>query len=268
MRRSFHEIRERILQTILRRSFRTPRAIDLREPADTLVVAGAAQPVVRSRRGEAREGAGVTPSIVDSPFDAIRPRKAWFFLPVLLAVGGAGAAVWIVLAAWSGPGPQSIIVPGSAELDLGVGAHRIYYEYQSEIDGRRVNTGRVLPPLDITLTSAATGREVLLEEPRVRHSYESDFAARRAGYSILAFAITAPGGYVLDVSGDGERVVLSVRRTGRILSIVSAVTLMVVAFALAIGLAIAIDVRRGRARRRRAAMLDGTAPHQDGTGAL
>jgi hypothetical protein len=208
----------------------------------------------------------MAPSIVSSPFAPVRPRAAWFILPVLLGVAGAAASVGIVLGAWSGPGPQAVIVPGSAQLELEAGLHRIYYEFESEIDGRRVRTSQTVPPLDVTLTSTATGAEVPLGEPRVRHSYETDFGSRRAGYSIFAFDITAPGSYVLAASGDGERVVLSVRRAGRIVAIFRAGSVAVVAFALAIGLAITIDVRRGRARRQMAASFHGAALDQDSSG--
>jgi hypothetical protein len=208
----------------------------------------------------------VASSVVGSPFATIRPRKVWFVLPTLLALAGAGTAVWIVLSAWSGPGAQWAVVPGSAELDLGVGHHRIYHEHESVIDGQRIRSPRSLPPLDITLTSAATEEEeeeeeVALDVPSARYSYESDFPTRRAGYSILSFDITTPGRYVLRATGSEQRVVLSIRPAGRIVAVIRAGAVAVVAFALAIGIAIAIDVRRGRARRALAEPYGDVAVH-------
>jgi hypothetical protein len=209
----------------------------------------------------------MAPPAVGSPFTPIRPRKAWFVLPALVALAGVAAAAWLILTAFSGPGVQRAVVPGTANLDLEAGHHRIYYEYQSQIDGRRVFTGRAVPPLDVTLTSTATGEEVLLEVPSGRYSYESGSPTRRAGYSILGFEISAPGSYLLGAdygAGSGEPVVLAVRPAGRVSGVIGGVALATMALGLAIGITVVIDIRRGKARQRAAALLGQTAPHTDG----
>jgi hypothetical protein len=107
-----------------------------------------------------------------------------------------------------------VVVPGSAELVLSrTGAYAVYHEYRSIVDGVPYEGSETPPPLQCTLTSRATGRDIPLVADFVAGNRYSRARGTRAGVLIMSTTIDAPGIYGFSCRyPDGEsrpRVVLA-----------------------------------------------------------
>ena len=147
-------------------------------------------------------------------YHRLKPGRRYYLLAILVL--GAGIAYF----AWSLHGGISklaanmerVVLPGSFVVNLDQpGYYTMFYEYESEVGGRRYATGPVLSGLLCELQSKENGNYLLLNDA----SNLSEFAAGpHAGVSVFDFTVDAPGPYVLTafyVEGQqGSNVVMSI----------------------------------------------------------
>jgi len=142
-------------------------------------------------------------------------RTIWFVVAGLIGVGSLVGAVLYILPRLSTAeaGLIKVVVPGNPMLALDKpGTYSIYHETNSTVDGRYYGSDKV-DGLKLVLTSAATGAEVKLVEPKFGTSYK---IGNREGTSLYDFTLDQPGRYRLAASLPGGReepkVVLAIGR--------------------------------------------------------
>jgi hypothetical protein len=107
-----------------------------------------------------------------------------------------------------------VVVPGSHDITFeNRGAHAVYYEYRSIVDGVTYASSRTPPALACTLTSKATGTDVAVVPDYVETNTYSTHKRERVGVLIRSVTIDRPGTYTFScryVDGSGPQVVLAV----------------------------------------------------------
>ena len=89
-----------------------------------------------------------------------------------------------------------VVVPGSEEIFFAEsGAHAVYYEYRSVVDGVVYASSEEPPALACTLTSRATGAEVGGVPDYVRTNTYSTKDRERVGVLLQSITIDQPGAY-------------------------------------------------------------------------
>ena len=89
-----------------------------------------------------------------------------------------------------------VVMPGSEEIIFAEsGAHAVYYEYRSVVDGVAYASSEKPPALACTLTSRATGAEVGLVPDYVRTNAYATKGRERVGVLIQSVTINRPGAY-------------------------------------------------------------------------
>ena len=181
----------------------------------------------------------------------------WFVVAALIAVGGFVAAYFHLMPRIGGLESRlmQVVMPGSATLALAEpGTYTIFHEHKATVGGRYYASASA-DGLTLRLESAG-GARVPLSVPATSSSYS---IGNRAGTSIYAFTVTAPGTYRLSgtlASGRNEpRIVLAVGRgfMAEIFGLVGS-TLAIVfgALGLAGAIVVATLVQRARARKQAA----------------
>jgi len=191
----------------------------------------------------------------------IRPRKVWYFVGVLLIVGGivGGIGLFVgglVSTSRTVDGFGRFVAPASKSLKFQrSGTYTIFYEYRGEVCGEPSGCVTIEAPetppssLTIRLTDAA-GRTVAVD--RSSTTDLSFSVGGRAGRSVASVDIPAAGEYVIEVSGDGGRFAIAVGRgvLGTLVRwILGGIAAGVVGVVVGIVLLIVTGVRRGRRRR-------------------
>jgi hypothetical protein len=182
-----------------------------------------------------------------------------------------------------------VVVPGSHEITFeNKGAHAVYYEYRSVVNGMTYVTSRTPPALACTLTSTATGANVAVVPDYVETNTYSTRDRERVGVLIRSVTIDRPGTYTFSCRhADGRtqpEVVLAVgpnfvweffgiaaRTIG---SAASGLAVLLLSGAAAAIVALAIARRRSRSRQApqdaqsadsaRQAATGGKAPAREG----
>jgi hypothetical protein len=89
-----------------------------------------------------------------------------------------------------------VVVPGSADITFtDKGAHAVYYEYRSVVDGVAYMSSQTPPSLACTLTSRASGAEVAVVPNYVPTNKYSTRHRERVGVLIRSITIDKPGTY-------------------------------------------------------------------------
>jgi hypothetical protein len=89
-----------------------------------------------------------------------------------------------------------VVVPGSQDITFAEsGAHAVYYEYRSIVDGVVYASSEAPPALACTLTSRATGADVGLVPDYVPTNTYSTWGGSRVGVLIRSITIDEPGTY-------------------------------------------------------------------------
>lgn len=89
-----------------------------------------------------------------------------------------------------------VVVPGSQDITFTKsGAHAVYYEYRSVVDGVIYASSKAPPALACTLTSRATGEDVGLVPDYVPTNTYSTRNRERVGVLIRSITIDQPGSY-------------------------------------------------------------------------
>jgi hypothetical protein len=89
-----------------------------------------------------------------------------------------------------------VVVPGSEDITFAEsGAHAVYYEYRSVVDGVVYTSSEAPPALACTLTSRATGAGVGLVPDYVPTNTYSTKDRERVGVLIRSITIDEPGTY-------------------------------------------------------------------------
>ena len=89
-----------------------------------------------------------------------------------------------------------VVVPGSEEIVFSEsGAHAVYYEYRSVVDGVVYASSEEPPALACTLTSRATGAEVGAVPDYVRTNTYTTKDRERVGVLLQSITIDQPGAY-------------------------------------------------------------------------
>ena len=142
----------------------------------------------------------------------IKPGKWPYWLGGIVGVLGVGSgAVMIVLAviAMASFSPHRMMAPGSSSATLKeAGAHSIYHEYLTELDGRRIYTPRsrrdqVWKDLRVSITDAATGEPIDVEESTMGSSYK--YMNKYAGKKLFSFHVPANTEVKISASYAGGR---------------------------------------------------------------
>lgn len=146
-----------------------------------------------------------------------------------------------------------VVAPGTSVLQLSkTGTYTIFYEYQSQIDGRTYSTGETPPNLNVAINEVPTGRSI-----DVHSAGSSSYSlGSRSGVSLLSFSIDHPGSYQISTSYpngiSGPDVVLAVGHgfardlVGGIATIFGSIGVFCGMTLIAIILAIAVFIMRQR----------------------
>jgi hypothetical protein len=182
------------------------------------------------------------------------PGRQWYFVAPIFVIAGIAAMAFMLYRGLDElrTSLTQIVVPGSAELNLGQpGTYTIFHEYQSVV-GTRVFNVEPIDNLFVSVRDKATGREIALETSNASSRYSFN---GRSGRSILTFAIAAPGTYLLEAhygSGRTEpQTVLTVGYgfVGALLKLIGAALATVSSgIALTVGIIIFVSRRRQRAK--------------------
>jgi hypothetical protein len=137
-----------------------------------------------------------------------RPSGWLYVLAVVIPVLGCLVAVALVYHWFPGlPGTleagvnvdtlTQVVVPGSEEITFAKsGAYAVYYEYRSVVDGIVYTGSETSPALVCTLTSQATGDDVVLVPDHVPSNAYATEDRARVGRLIRSIAIEEPGRYL------------------------------------------------------------------------
>lgn len=127
----------------------------------------------------------------------IRPSR-WFYLIALgLIAVGTISGFKIVLAAINTMqgGLTRAIFPGETIVSFQTpGDYKIYYENQSEFNGRIFDTGQRVPGLSFTVVNNETQDTLALFEPSMNETYNIN---GRTGRLVYWFRVVKPGGYTV-----------------------------------------------------------------------
>lgn len=166
---------------------------------------------------------------------------------------------------------QRVIVPGSGELDLSeAGSYTIFYEYRSEVNGVKYQTGSNLPDMNCSLTAGETEVMIL---PSVSQAHYHFDLQDRAGIAVMKFEIEQPGTYTLacEYTDGSERpeIVLAVTKAflseilvptfGFVGKLMLGMGLVCVSSLAALIMVIFVAVKRGNAKQEMQASTNETA---------
>ena len=113
----------------------------------------------------------------------VKPGKWPYWLGGIAGVLGVGSGVVMIvmsIIAMLSFKPHRMMAPGGSNTTLvEQGSHSIYHEYLSQYEGRRVRTrrcqrDRVWKNLRVSLTDAATGEAIEVEEATLNSTYRSE----------------------------------------------------------------------------------------------
>lgn len=182
----------------------------------------------------------------------IRPALFWYWVA---GAAGVAAVVWFVLGLFLGlrsmsgqvEGFQRVPIPGRAEVSLAEpGAYTLYFEGSGASD-EQAN----IPPLNVSLTSIASGQEVPIRDYGASVSYS---LAGHSGRALGSFRIEEPGRYLLRTEADPQGVAANVAVGPSVGPIIVRTVILPIAGALILVLvgavlAAVVALRRNRARR-------------------
>jgi len=136
----------------------------------------------------------------------IRPSR-WFYLIALgLIAAGIICGYKIVLAAINTmqSGLTRAIFPGETLVSFQMpGDYKIYYENQSEFNGRVFDTGQRVPGLSFTVVNNETQETLPLFQPSMSETYNIN---GRTGRLVFWFRVVKPGSYtVVGRYDDGQK---------------------------------------------------------------
>ena len=179
------------------------------------------------------------------------PSKAWYFVAgVLFIFCGLGSPVLFVafLLTSFGSG-QQFQVPGATTIDVSKpGTYVLWYNHATFFEGRAYNFSDSLPNgLHVRIEERATGREV----PMTQGLGGSESSGSEKRSSVGDFEAARPGSYRIEVTGDFEQRVFSVRRSlmsRTLLGIVGLIAMEILGWIVAPLTAVMVFIRRRRAR--------------------
>lgn len=124
-----------------------------------------------------------------------KPGAAYYAIPVLAGIAGITLFVYFLYTNISLFSEELIrvVVPGKEIVTLSkAGGHIIFHEYESELGGETYRSTPGAPGMRFSLVSRNTGEEIPLKAPTGEYKYSM---GGRAGVSMLAFHVKAPGEY-------------------------------------------------------------------------
>jgi hypothetical protein len=129
----------------------------------------------------------------------IKPGRWLYSVACLMVLTGMvtfGGLLWKAITGMTKSLTQ-VVLPGSAEVQLDVGPHLVFYEFESVVGNRVFSTPASLPGVECRLISKEAGTKVPLYRPNMSTTYT---VGGRSGQSVLSFRITKPGAYVFTAS--------------------------------------------------------------------
>ncbi|VAX24647.1 hypothetical protein MNBD_NITROSPINAE02-2019 [hydrothermal vent metagenome] len=195
------------------------------------------------------------------PETARAPGRIYYLLgPVVLLLGGAMLGYYIYFGFTrfdyrvEQTFPVRVLAPGSYEIELErEGDYSIYYEYESELQGKQYFSRIEDRNFDISLTSKAPPKKIEIDRPFGSVKY---MLPGRKGVAIGAFKITEPGIYTFSVSQaddtKGARAVIAIGSGmfgfigETILMVLGGLAIFVATFALAAIIMVAVYIKRSR----------------------
>ncbi len=180
------------------------------------------------------------------------PGRIFYLLAVVPLILGVVAMVAILATGLPkmDDGLEQIVVPGERTLTLEPGAHTVFLETRSVVDGTVYAVDSV-SGLSVTVTGA-DGTPVTLATPSGSSTYT---LGGREGHSVNTFQIDRVGAYTVSAGyggGEGPTTVIAVGQgfMGALLVLVfSALGVMFVSGIAAIGVVVWVAMARRRARR-------------------
>ena len=101
---------------------------------------------------------------------------------------------------------SQVVVPGSEDITFHEsGAHAVYYEYRSVVDGVVYSSSETPPALVCTLTSRATGADVPVVPDYVKTNSYGGKNRDRVGVLIRSITINEPGTYTFSCRHEDGR---------------------------------------------------------------
>jgi hypothetical protein len=189
-----------------------------------------------------------TADVDDSP---LRPSTAWYWVGVLLMVGGiVGGIVFGVTRVSDAFGKVDdfprVAVPGRADIDLDAGGYTIFHEYPGASDAYGFS---------FTPTVAITGPDGSLVDLDSYAGSESYNLSGHEGRAVWTFDAPVDGSYRVEVRGEPEpfeEIAIGTSYVGQmLLGIFGGIALAGLGVLIGGVLMIVIGVKRGRARRAR-----------------
>lgn len=146
----------------------------------------------------------------------IQPSRWYYGLGALIFFIGTALTALIIITQFYRyfEEPQQFLVPGEDTITFKrSGSYTIYYEYLSEYEGRKFDTGKAFIDLDPELRKTETGESVHLSRARITFN-RYIFGTNRDAIALLNFRIDKPGTYefkaLLSDEYDETEVILSI----------------------------------------------------------
>lgn len=132
----------------------------------------------------------------------IQPSRWYYGLGALIFFAGTALTALIIITQFYRyfEEPQQFLIPGSGTIMFEkAGAYTIYYEYLSEYNDRKFDTGKAFIDVEPELINNKTGEKVYLSRARITFN-RYIFGAHRDAIALLNFRIDDPGEYRFDAS--------------------------------------------------------------------
>jgi hypothetical protein len=132
----------------------------------------------------------------------IQPNRWYYGLGALIFFTGTALTALIIITQFHRylDEPMQIPAPGHATIAFErTGPYTVYYEYLSEYDGRRFDTGKAFIDLDAELRSTDTAEPVYLSRARITFN-RYIFGPHRDAIALLNFRVDTKGEYEFIVS--------------------------------------------------------------------
>jgi len=182
----------------------------------------------------------------------IRPALFWYWVA---GAAGVAAVVWFALGLFLGfqsmsrqvEGFQRVPIPGQAEVSFAEpGGYTLYFEGVGASDEQAT-----IPPFNVSLTSVASGQEVLIQDYGTSVTYG---LSGHSGRALGTFRIEEPGRFLLRTEAEPQGVQANVAVGPSVGPALARTVVLPIAGALILVLggavlAVVVALRRRRARR-------------------
>ncbi len=146
----------------------------------------------------------------------IQPSRWYYGLGALIFFVGTALTALIIITQFYRyfEEPQQFLIPGEGSITFEkAGAYTIYYEYLSEYDGRRYETGKAFIDIEPELRNKQTGEKIHFSRARITFN-RYIFGAHRDAIALLNFRLDEPGEHRFKASlinsKPGTEIILSI----------------------------------------------------------